>query len=131
MNPAAPLKPIAWLMTALKPALNDEPVVMRADAGNAHRFRKVAGKIVVELNPYREKECGQRFAAIEKARDDKVNSAGSVREQKLKDARAVYDAAVAAIEKEHREIASIASAEFEQSEQQLLGEFSQAPAVAG
>lgn len=101
----------------------------RPDAGAAHRFRKVAGKIVVELNPLREKECGQRFAVIEKARLDRVKNAESVRADKLKEAKARHAAELEVIEAEYRNVEATATSEFVQAEQALLAEFAVPPVV--
>lgn len=108
---------------------SEVPETIRADAANFHRYVKKVGGIWVELNPIRDNQCWAAYSEIKKTRDDKVNNAGAVREAKLKEAKARYDEAVAAIEKEHRETAAVATKEFETAEQKLLEGFSARPVI--
>lgn len=126
-----PLTYVSWLLTALKPALKDEPVAVRPDADTAHGFSYGGGgKIVVRVNPARQALLDDRNRALRKARVDRVNSADAVREQKLKDVKARAAAEIDAIENEYISIEVTATKEFLAAEQALLAEFSQALPVA-
>ena len=117
---------IADRLAGLLP-IKDHSQVVRVDA-TRHRFVKRSGGIWVELNPLREDACGQRYREIVRARDDRVNNAGAVRDAGLKAAKAEYELRVAEIEKMHRETADVATREFKAAEQALLNEFAMPPA---
>lgn len=133
----ATIKPVTRVERALDYALSlfadpKETTVVRADAALAHAFEYSGnGKIVVRVNPARQQILDAKGRELRAAREERVNSAGAVREQKLKANKAAYEAAVAEIEAENRNIVAIADAEYEKAEQALLAEYAAPPAGDG
>lgn len=81
------------------------------------------GKIEVYLPPQRGDELRAKLAAADKDRAVKVDAAAELRATKLKEARAVYETAREAIEREHRQSQHKANTEFDEIEARLLAEF--------
>lgn len=122
--------------TISKPSVLDQlqswwntPAKIEADP-TAHSFTyKGAGQILVRINPDRQARLDEQGRKLRDERDAKINGAGERRTKLLSEAKARYEAEVAAIEKEHRETAAIATKEFETAEQKLLEGFSARPVI--
>jgi hypothetical protein len=94
----------------------------------AERFRQYRttgnGKIEVYLPPQRGDELRNKLIKASTDRDVSIDSAAGLRDRKLKEAKAAYDAAVKEIERENRQYQHKANVEFDEIEAALLAEYS-------
>lgn len=94
----------------------------------ADRFKQYEydgkGLVKQRLLPAQQDSLNAKLAEAAKARDAQVDGAAEVRATKLKEARDVYEATRAEIEREHRQAQHKANVEFDEIEAKLLAEYS-------